>query len=976
MIEKLIGMVPTLLGRGVDEKSIPVYNYYTFQRDVEALVEAADYAQPKFELPPLGYDFVHDEYYILEVPEEKPDALPGIIAGFFGGLVAVHLLRTLLTVKWRSLGRRAITLHLGSAIPTPTNYRSFRSAFNTTEVFKPHTLKNHNHGVAAGARLSAIQFMNAVCTATGMTRYSFQMSSSEQSRNVPGERMYYWAKDISAEPQFDVATDSNIITLIDVDYYVDMNDHLADTAKPHMLYTVQPETAGRVGIEYSYTFNALGQLCWRVAGGAYYQHHVWNYGTDSFLAVRRFLGIPYKTVLFDVQTQRHTPDKALVLLSPIRTFYGIAAFLSLFMAKPLTRLNPVVGKYSKVVSYSPEGKFVSVAPQGSETSSTVAGALFDGLIATRNNSPKQQVNNFQVKSMLPKAKSESEEAITKDIVGPLLTEYLNNAPDRIVDPIVIVDIPRITQMAFAVPDPTDKPSMEAFAAPFGVPPGFVAVRNKASGDQAVIGRVLLPREQAINLLGEFKMTQLKQTALDEFVRRLVPDAHVGVPCDFDAIAERQIKPGQKRDLLNAGNIGPYISNVIKAFMKGEVYGKPTDTRNISTFNAKAKITYAAYMYPIMDHLKQFPFYAFGQSPKKVAERVAHICKTSNVVQCPDLHRMDGWVNYFCRTIEEAVGLRFFQLEYAEGFRAAHAESFDNAGVTSDGFRYTQGPSRGSGEMGTSAWNTVIDLFIVFYALVLSGHSFDAAWLELLDRVMAGGDDSIVGDVTDTILVRAARDIGFIMKCPGYNRATHDYGVNFLARVYGPDVWNGDSSSMCSLRRQMEKFHVTPSVPLSPAQKLFEKALSFASTDINTPVIGQLCKAVANALPGTVTTNTITRWGDDVDVEERYPNTYGQWMDRVAEEELPLTNVADLISWLESLPPIAELLACPVFYQQGREFTYDEWDPYPGMLIKRTLEILGAKKSKKKTGVSIADIRFGPEGEMGGPADDGSSASKE
>jgi hypothetical protein len=106
------------------------------------------------------------------------------------------------------------------------------------------------------------------------------------------------------------------------------------------------------------------------------------------------------------------------------------------------------------------------------------------------------------------------------------------------------------------------------------------------------------------------------------------------------------------------------------------------------------------------------------------------------------------------------------------------------------------------------------------------------------------------------------------------------------------------------------------------------------------------------------------------------NVVLHFLDRVAEEELPLTNVADLISWLESLPPIAELLACPVFYQQGREFTYDEWDPYPGMLIKRTLEILGAKKSKKKTGVSIADIRFGPEGEMGGPADDGSSASKE
>jgi len=945
-------MVPLKWGSIYGVKPQMVYEFHTFQRDVDALVESADYKAPELDLSGLEYDPLTDEFSFPPVPDTDPKGVLGsVVGGIFGLLVVTSLFRTVMTVQWRKAGRALLTTQLGSAPKPIHDYRRLRSAFNTTVAFQPAALKNHSHGLSASNRLGSTQFMNAVCVAVGLTRYSFQMSKNEQNLNVPGERMYYWAKDASAEPQFDVADDTHVVSLIDVDYYVDMPEHLAYEAKPHLLYTVQPETAGRLNGEYSYSFDSTGRLNWKVAGGASYTHKIWNYGIDCFLVTRTIFGIPYKAVMYDVQARRLSPDKQVVLLAPIRIFYGLSAIIAWYMSPTLNRLDPVIGKFAKVTCYSPEGKTVSVAPLNTETSCTIPSYVFDSLLSTRNISPQMKLNAYQTKSMVSHIPKEALDA-HKDIIAPFLTEFLNTTIDRNVEPMHIVPTPLMTQVAFETPDPTDKPVLNAFAKPFGVPPAFVPVKNKASSDQSIIGRVLLPREQVQTILGEFKMTPFKQQCLEEFVARLIPEPHLAIPYDFQAVAEKQIKPGQKRDLLEAGLLG-IVGRIVKTFMKAEAYGKPTDPRNISTFSSKTKIEYAHYIYPLMDHMKQYPFYAFGRTPRQVADRVAGICSVSGIVACPDIHRMDGFVNNFSRQLEKAVGCRFFAPSYVSGFVEAHDLSHGNVGVTTHGFRYEQEDTRGSGEMGTSVWNTIINLFMIFYAKALANNrDYESAWLFLHAYVIAGGDDGLIGDMGDEILVRAARDIGFILKCPIYSRDTADIGVNFLARIYGPEVWLGDPNSMCSLRRQLEKLHLTVSVPLSPSQKLFEKALSFSYTDSATPLLGKLCAAVMHALPGFTTTDTIKRWGDDAPPEEQYPNKTAGWMDVVAVEELPLTNIPDFSDWLDSLPPIDDLLNCPAFYDEGREFTYDEFDPTPGIVIKRTVDVLVPKKKKMRpAGVS-------------------------
>jgi hypothetical protein len=976
LIEKILALVPTS-GKMMDPSVQHVRQFYSFQRDDVLLPEATDYPAPDFSaLKGLQYDSITDEYYFEPEPELPAPGYPHPISLLFCSVVAVSLLRSVLTVRWHNAKRKLVTLSLGGAPRPIHNYRRFRDAFNNQEMFASSPFKNHNHGTAAGHRLAAYKFTDTLCASVGLEPYSFSMSTSEQSLGIAGERLTYWTKDTAAEPQFDPVTRGHLIRLIDVDYYMDMPDHLARYAQPHLVYTMLPTTAGTIGEDYSYSFGPGSVLTMQVSGGATYHHQLWNYGTDQCVVSNTIFGIPYKTVLYDVQSQVTSPDKGLVLLSPIRIFYGLSAIWASWNGAPLSRLKTDMGKFSKVVTYKRGIKTVSVAPHHTETSATVLGSVFDGLIATRNNAPKQQVSNYQVKSFLP---DEQDGAPRKDVIAPILTEYLNNARDSVVSPVILVDLPRLIRLAFTVPDVVDGPAMIPFAAPFGVPPAFVPMNNKDSSDQSIHGRVFLPAEDSAEILGEFKNTPLKANAMLEFVKRLVPTPHKMEPFDYTETAEKQTKPGQQKDLQESGVMGEFFSTIIKTFMKKEAYGKPTDPRNISTFPPSVKIPYACFMYPLMDHLKSFSFYAFGRTPLGVAERVAAIASISDTVDCPDISRMDGYVNYFCRSLELAIGLRAFKPEYSDAFAASHKQSYDNKAVTTHGSRYDQGPSRGSGEMGTSAWNTIINLFIIFYSQVVAGKSFDEAWKFLLEMVIAGGDDGLIGNAKSTDLIRAARDVGFVLKCPTFTRSDASAGVNFLARVYGPEVWNGDPTSMCSLRRQMEKFHLTPSVPLSAAQKAFEKAISFMCTDANTPLIGALCRKILELMPNATSTRTITRWGDDVPMQDQYPNGYASWMDDVVPEELPLTNAQAFCEWLSNVESMAELLACPPFYETGREFTYSDWAPDDGIVISKTRAVLIRKKGKDKKVVKVkgtpsaTEIRFGENGDAGSdasPADSG------
>ena len=903
----------------------------------DGLPEAAHFEKAKWDFN-LTYDPIHDEYVVSDLESAPVNITSLFTHTVVGVVVGIYAFRTLLLTPWRGTTRRMITMVMGSAPPAVHNYSRLRKAFTSTEFFQGAPLKEHSHGIAAGHRVAVNRFISHLCTTTGLEQYSFQMCSREQKVSMRGNRTYFWAKDINAFPQFDQVEKCDFVSMVDVDYYLDMPSHLAEHPQPHVLYTLQPETAGRIGDDYSYCFDGDGNINFSVTGGATYKHPIWNYGVDWFTASSFFFGIPYRTVIYDVQTKRTSPDKQVVLLSPIRVTTGLASIFAYIMGRSLERLNPHKQGFSKVCVANQGERTVSVARAGFCTSATIPRTVFESLLSTKSISPKTTLNLYQVKAAVAAIPG-----FDKDLLCPILCDFLNNTTHYNVPEVQWVETPKLTAVAYEVPDPNDKPLLEPFCAPF-VPPAFVPLNNKASSDQSIKGRVLLPRTQAEEILGGFKMTPTKLDALTEFVQRLVPVPHAGVPLDYLDIALRQTKPGQKKDLEEAGFWTKAVT-LVKTFLKREAYGKPPDPRNITTFNPLSKIKYAAFIYPLMDHVKTFPFYAFGRSPLEVANSVARIASGSNTIDCPDISRMDGFVNEFCRQIEAAVANRFFQPAHLDAFHEAHSLAYGNRAVTTHGTRYDQEFSRGSGEMGTSLWNTIENLFICFYARYLQTRDYQASWDYLLEKVLAGGDDGLLGDSDPKTMIRAARDVGFILKCPTYQRG--DTGVNFLARIYGPGVWFGEPDSMCSLKRQLEKFHLTAKNNLPPLQKLYEKSLSFALTDSSTPVIGPLVKKVLSLNPGLVSTGTCARYGDDWDISVQYPNEYAPWMQQVAEDELPLLRLSELTLWIESVTTLEQLLDAPVFYDEGREYTYDDWDPTPGLLIAKTLAVFNLKPVEPK-----------------------------
>jgi hypothetical protein len=67
--------------------------------------------------------------------------------------------------------------------------------------------------------------------------------------------------------------------------------------------------------------------------------------------------------------------------------------------------------------------------------------------------------------------------------------------------------------------------------------------------------------------------------------------------------------------------------------------------------------------------------------------------------------------------------------------------------------------------------------------------------------------------------------------------------------------------------------------------------------------------------------------------------------------LPLVHVGELEKWIEGVKTLDEILNVPPFYELGREFTYEEWDPMPGLLLAKVNEQLIGKPpplKKQKT----------------------------
>jgi len=184
-----------------------------------------------------------------------------------------------------------------------------------------------------------------------------------------------------------------------------------------------------------------------------------------------------------------------------------------------------------------------------------------------------------------------------------------------------------------------------------------------------------------------------------------------------------------------------------------------------------------------------------------------------------------------------------------------------------------------------------------------GHSPTEAWDAL---GIYGGDDGLTADADDEIYVKVCSSTGQVLEAESVKRG--ESGVKFLAREYGPGIWHGANDSMCDIRRQVAKLHVTVSLPptVTPLRKLAEKLYSFFLSDAKTPVIGDLATLFVSLfskhLPKKLgELREVAYYHALAEPGDQYPNEdYEGWMRARAKQLMPTFDFDKLSTYLDAI----------------------------------------------------------------------------
>lgn len=825
------------------------------------------------------------------------------VSGFVGVVLYYTPLYKPLRERVAEITHRVLSVMISyGRVDTEAKHIDFKKLFRGLEnvTTKPASGK-HPHPERARNRAEAEAMIKALAHTVGYNVFSHQSSNRDVQRGVPGSREYFWMKDTSVDANLSTPKERDIVAIIDTDYYMTMPKFLIRNENPVILYTMQPTKAAECNDSgMTFCFDRDNNIIVKMAGGADYKHMIWNYGVDV-MTVRSYFGWYTKNYL--VEKRFVAPHHCLVFLIPLAKWSGIWSYLTWFLdSEVLERLKPVTGDWAVLENLTYDQHYVSIAPVDScfsaEVSMEMHAGLFHSATASKNPISVPMVES-QVRS----------EGLTFAQAAMLCNYYKRK-----------IDQPRPTvfPVKYAVKSyqyykcPADleldaKEPLTAFMSPI-IDGAYTPAATAANERQCV-------NERINKLKGkEMPLTPILIQYMNEFASFIVPNPGVLVPETEDEVRERQNKPRQRRTLDDAEFIDE-PKRVIKSFQKKECYGKITDPRNISTINGKDKLEYSKLMYPFSDLLKGCRWYAFGQPPTRIAERVAEICNTADWVVPSDYTRLDGTVNNLCRHLEEAVVLRAYHAEYVERVRLAMRTQHHLNGFGTFGTKYESDWSRLSGSPETSTFNSMDTAFVAYTAYRDMGKTPAEAW-ELLG--IFGGDDGLTPNMDLAAYQTAAERMGLTLKAEKILRGRR--GVMFLARKYTSDVWTGETTSCCDIQRQLMKFHttITLSEGVTPEEKLVEKAYSYYLTDKNTPIIGPFCCRVYEHMLTTGIRHDplddplgIRTFSSTVEEGEQYPNEPHDDFMIYALDVVPHFDEAAWDAWLASCGDLRAMLSPPL-----------------------------------------------------------------
>jgi hypothetical protein len=749
---------------------------------------------------------------------------------------------------------------------------------------------NHTHGEAAQKRSESSAFGEMLAMKMGLNPYFPQRSRSDERNGREGYRDHHWIKDLTSKATSIARKPNQMLLCIDIDEYIDMNDFLGSMMQPVFIYTFQPRKVGEDKGDFNFTFNSYNEIEYIVNGGATYVHTVWNYNCDNVVVEIYSLGILVRAVAYLVDKRQVDQHHQMILLTPIYRWIFPFSYLTWLLRGPrFGKLEVVDGEYTVMYVKHANGVNISIGKVGYYQSCDLPVGKFESLL-DRHKLAKEGLTHAQVKTTL-KINYDEDVDFTANICN-----YIRDRNPKRPTLTFGAEFSRDYQFVNRFTDDDAKPSMVSFMNPV-VDGAFAPALSEANNLQAVHARILEVRTNV-------PLEPFFAKCAREFMHMMNCKNKL-YPVDVEVVYERQNRPTQ-RAILKAADLS-LPQRVVKAFMKREAYQKLSDPRVICTIDSVDKLEFSTYVYALDDLLSSFHWYAFGKTPRMIAERIAEVAQNASFIIMTDLSRFDGRYSQCLRDVCQMFMLHVFHRSLHKRLISLN-EKQDLMKCHMGDITWTSMDELHSGKPQTSVFGTLSNAFIAFCAMRVSKLDAEAAWRKL---GLYGGDDGVSADINAKTYKRVAVRFGQVLDAMPIKRG--ELGVQFLNRQYGPYVWDGDTNSCCNIMRAMTKFHVTTNMPLSitPIMKLEDKAYAYYLSDSQTPLLGDFVSKVCNIMEQTHPTfefKNITKvYNAFFEISEQYPNAREDWMFDLLAKQTDVEIVHELMVVLDKITNLYQCL---------------------------------------------------------------------
>jgi hypothetical protein len=615
--------------------------------------------------------------------------------------------------------------------------------------------------------------------------------------------------------------DTDILKMTDVDYYGDSLTRALSTGMPLLLYTFTPETAGHTDGSSGHFFNRDGTVTEYIDNGSY-THYLWNLEEET--AVVPFTG-GYR--LYKIAKRKISSDRALVLFSPMGTFTGlIPIVMRLLNIVPLDgvrlqRFNPVVNNsVAFVVRGAKNDEKITIGTVGvphSATFSIEKVPFMDKLFSTPGMSFGFAQNNVRTVLGLDIDTTPHIENYFTQKRGrppttshPLAVEYVWEAPkihENVNSSMRLIDGLHLT----------------------GPNVPCIPKKCKTNLKAAYNERTVKVRPDVSNI------SPFVSQCMDEFMDRLIPTPHCGLPVDYSECLDRQ-RNVKKKDFLSAMANAQIFESFrqlyrVKPFMKSEAYPSIKAPREIRDYAPEERPAQASFLYSLEPVITNAHWYAFGKNPTETEKMVSAYLSDKNAVMENDFSKYDGTISMVARELETRLFTRHFDPSVLTDALQVHSNLHHRNTTNGDVTQY----ERLSGGFDTSLLNTTVAAFADYLALRRSTLEPERAY-DLIG--IHGGDDSLTYPLDEEHVQWACKQLGLTIKTSTVQKGGF---VGFLGRIYGPTTWFYEPNSIVDIARTMTKFaYTSKSGELPDAELITLKAQSLMALDAHFPPVSTFC----------------------------------------------------------------------------------------------------------------------------------------